>query len=402
MMLGCLRIWSVVVILLAVAGQARADVSLGEIDEAIATTSYDQALTLVNAGLVAAPGDVALRSRRARIHGYLGNLDAALDDLNVLRAEYPYDVDHVLARARLLARQGKDQAALTDLRQGVALAPDYEEVWRLRYQILARQPDDRSQLELEAVRLDAANRFPDASWWQLPDERPETGWSAQVGAAYEDLDNNLSSWGQQFVELSREHDAHGRYYLGLARDDRFGNADLTISFGGQRQFGNGWSAGLGVAFVDDPQFQPDYGYSANLGKSLANGWVLNLQYRRREYETATVGTTTGLMEKYVGEFRIAYALGLSHLHGASNSLGHTLTANWYYNDRSSIGLSVNTGEETEAIAPGQVLETDVRGLSVTGRRDISERLTLNWWLGLHDQGDFYRRQFLGMALTIRL
>lgn len=115
-----------------------------------------------------------------------------------------------------------------------------------------------------------------------------------------------------------------------------------------------------------------------------------------------MGSTMGTVEKYLGDFRIAYALGLSHLHGASNSLNHSLTANWYYSDRSSIGISLNTGEETEAIGPGQVLETDVRGVSVSGRRRLTNRLGLQWWLGLHEQGDYYRRQYVGMALTIQL
>ena len=389
-------------VLLAGIGAARADVAIREIDDAIATAAYDRAITLVNEQLAKSPDDATLRSRRARVYGYMGDIDAAMEDLDLLRATYPEDVDHALARAQLLARQGNDQDVLIDLRQGVALAPQYEEVWRLRHQLLLRQQDERSLVELEAVRSEAANRFPDASWWQVEDEPPVATWSVLVGAAHEDLDTGLSSWGQQFVEVSREDEVHGRYFVGLARDERFDNADLTISLGGQRQFGVGWSAGLDLAIVDDPQFQPDYGYSAFVGKSLADGWVANLQYRRREYDSATVGTTTGRVEKYVGDFRFAYALSLSHLHGASNSLGHSLTANWYYDNRSSIGLSLNAGEEAEAVGPGQVLETDVRGMTITGRREISDRLALHWWLGMHDQGDFYPRQYIGMALTIRL
>ncbi len=391
-----------VVILLAMVGGAQAADSLRDIDDAIATASYDEALVLIDRALTETPDDPGLRTRRARVHGYLGNVDAALRELNSLRAEHPQDVDYALARGRLFAQQGRYEEALVDLRQGVALAPEYEEVWRLRHQLLSRQQDERSRLELRAVRAEGAERFPDASWWRTDDDAHAATWAILVGAAHEDLDNDLSSWGQQFVEVSREHDVHGRYHFGLARDDRFGNADLTVALGGQRQFGNGWSAGMDIAFVDDPEFQPDYGYGASVGKSLADGWVVNLGYRRREYETATVSTTTGLVEKYVGAFRIAYSLSVSHLHGASNSLGHGLTANWYYSDRSSVGLSLNTGEEAEAIGPGQVLETDVSGVAVTGHRDITERLTLRWWLGLHDQGDFYRRQFVGMALTIQL
>lgn len=376
--------------------------SFGDIDDAIATAHYDRALTLIASELATAPGDVQLRFRRARVHSYLGNDAAAMQDLNALRSEHPYDVDYALARARILARQGRDDAALEDLRQAVALAPEYEDAWQLRYALLLRQPDEAARREREAVLGEAAIRFPDAYWWRSDEPGDDNEWTVVVGAGHEDLDNDLPSWNRQFVEVSRDHDDRGRYRLGVARDERFNSPDVSVSFGGDLFFGSDWSAGIDFTFVDDASFQPDFAYSVYAGRSIQDGWVLNLRYRRREYESATVGSTTGMVEKYVGDFRIAYALGLSHLHGESDSLSHGLTVNWYYSDISSIGLSFNTGEEAESIVPGQVLETDVRGITLVGRREISNRLTLQWWLGVHDQGDFYRRQYLGMAVTFRL
>jgi len=325
-----------------------------------------------------------------------------LQDLDALRREYPYDVDYALARARILSRQGRDDEALEDLRHAVVLAPEYEAVWQLRYALLSRHPGEAAQSERESTLREAAILFPDADWWRSDQPEDLEAWTVVVGASHENLDNDLPSWNQQFVEVSRDHDDRGRYRIGVARDERFDNADVSVSLGGDMFFDSDWSAGVDFTFVDDANFQPDIGYSVYAGRSLQDGWVINLRYRRREYETATVGSTTGTVEKYVGDYRIAYALGLSHLHGESNSVSHGLTVNWYYSDVSSIGISINTGEEAESIVPGQVLETDVRSATLVGRRAISNRLALQWWLGTHDQGDFYRRQYLGMALTFRL
>lgn len=383
-------------------GVDAAESSFQQIDRAIATANYGQAMALIDSQLAATPGDPGLRMRRARVHGYVGDYDAALSDLDALRQEHPYDVDYALARGRIFARQGRDAEALDDLRQAALLAPDYEAVWKLRYSVLARQQDEPSLRERETVQFEAAARFPRASWWREPATESVGRWTVLVGAGHEDLDNDLPSWGRQFIEVGHDYDRWGRYRAGVARDERFDSSDISLLLGGEMSFGADWFAGLDLTFVDQANFLPDFSFAAYAGRTLQKGWGVNLRYGRREYQTATVGTVTSSVEKYVGDFRVAYALGLSHLHGESNFMNHSLTVNWYYNARSSVGINLNTGEEAESVIPGVVLETDVRGVSLTGRRDISERMTLHWWLGLHDQGDFYRRQYLGMAVSLRL
>ena len=63
---------------------------------------------------------------------------------------------------------------------------------------------------------------------------------------------------------------------------------------------------------------------------------------------------------------------------------------------------MTVGREAEPIGGGQVLETDVKGISLRGRQQFNERFGLQWWLGVHDQGELYRRQFVGMAFSIRI
>lgn len=330
----------------------------------------------------------------------LASDDAMLAELTALRQQYPHDVDHALARGQLLARLGKDEAALLDLRDATTLAPDYEDTWRVRYAILSRQDGDEARSELEELLDNVSQRFPDSNWWQQPTVDMPLQWTITGGGTHESLDNGLPAWKQLFANAGHER-SWGRYRFGLASDSRFGESDLTFSVGGDVNIGPDWSAGIDVAVVGDPWFQPDLGYRVHALRSLQGGWVVNLLYQRREYTTATVSSFVPSVEKYYGEFRFAYALGYSRLQGGGDSFNHSVTGNWYYNDHASIGINISTGEESEAIGAGRVLQTDVRGFSVSGRQRLNDRTDFQWWLGSHKQGDFYRRTFLGMAVTFR-
>lgn len=311
----------------------------------------------------------------ARESADAGDIESALSILDQLRLAHPHDVDYAFARAQLFARQGRDAEALDELNAAMKLAPDYEEVRLLHEALLARQ----KKLADDAVQ-----------------------WLLLAGAGYQRLGGGLPPWNEQFFEVSRTQIDAWTYRIGIARDDRFEQADLAVSIGGDVHFASHWLTGFSLAVAGDADFRPDLEYKAKLGRSIQDGWVVAASLGRREYAATAVTNVSASLEKYHGKFRGAYSLLASRLPGAETMFGHVLALNWYYNDRSSIGLTINTGKEAEAIGPGQVLETDVRGLSLNGRRQINERFGLQWWLGLHEQGDYYRRDYLGLAVSIKL
>ena len=138
------------------------------------------------------------------------------------------------------------------------------------------------------------------------------------------------------------------------------------------------------------------------GRNLGDGWTAAVRLSGRDYPTTDSTALTSSIEKYVGDYRVAYGLGLGRLPGASPVASHAVTVDWYFSERSSIGISLNTGKEIEAIGAGRVLETDVRGISLRGRRHLNRRTSLQWWLGWHEQGEFYERTYLGLALSHRI
>ncbi len=360
------------------------------------------ALFLLASGIAYCGEDPAARFQEARALVQSGEPDQAIEILDTLRQAHPHDVDYPLARAQILASEGRDSEAIDDLHVALLLAPDYEDVWLLQHVLLARQPGDEARHEHEAFVQAASLRFPNATWWLAEPIDSTVRWSILAGVGYQRLSNDLPSWNDEFLEIVREHDRWGRYRVGIARNERYNRADLSVLLGGDVTFASNWLAGFTTAFSDDADFLPELEWSAHVRRSLYDGWAVGLAYRHRKYQDTTVASITGSVEKYLGSYRAAYAMGSSSLPGASALLNHRLTLNRYFENGFSLGVTISSGKEAEVIGPGRVLEMTVRGISLSGNKQLTDRFGVQWWAGLHDQGGFYRRDYLGLAVSIKL
>lgn len=331
-----------------------------------------------------------------------GELDDALTGISALRSEFPRNVDYALARAQILIALEQDQEALTELAAATKLAPDYEAVWRLRFAVLTRNAHTLSASERESLQQMAAARYPHADWWQALTETDRTRWTVLIGGGYDDLSNDLPSWNNQFVALQVRPNQRSFHELQLTRDQRFSDGDVGVRIGTDHTLKEMWFVGADIATVSDPVFSPELAFSAHVGRTLPAGWTADFRYRQRNYANDDVATVTATAEKYFGDFRTAYGLSASRLNSTSTTVGHAVSGNWYYSENTSFGLTLSFGEEAEAVGANQVLETDVSGLAISGRHRLTQRLEMQWWAGMHEQGDIYRRRYLGVAFSIRI
>ena len=373
-----------------------------DIDIAISEQDFVAAVALLDEHLAERPDDDTERFKRAQVFGWMGEYARARDDFDDLMKRHPENVDYVFGRARILGLQGDDAEALTEIRRARDLAPDYEAIWQLQFQLLSRQKTEDARVELDALYLEAEQEFPQAAWLRKPRNETRSSWTILAGLAVEQLSRNLPGWNQQFLEASSDSNGSTRYFFRAARHERFDRSDSTIGGGADWRLPNNWLAGFNADITPGASFQANNEYSLHAGRKFAKNWAADLRYRRRNYDTATVDFYVATTEYYFGNFRAAYTFGLANLHGASLSAGHTATLNWYRNDRTGFGISLNSGNEAEAIDADQVLVTRVRGIVLTGRHALNDRVGLHGWLGIHEQGDFYRRQYAGMAVSIRL
>jgi YaiO family outer membrane protein len=361
---------------------------------AISDGDYARARVELEAALVEQTDDAVLRYQLARVLGYEGLNEQALAEYDRLLSDYPDNADYLLGRALMLGRLGRTGEALRVTERGLELAPDYEDLWQLRLQLAERTADTALT---ESLRADLASRYPDASWWRrAPQPIEYTRWFTG-GWEHQSLSNGAPDWNRQFVRLDWQPSDRASYFGEIARSSRFGRNDLSLSVGGDWQALPIWRLGGSMASVPSADFEASRAFSVNAGRTWQSSWGTQFQLRRREYADTAVSSYGVTTDKYFSDYRVAYGLNFSRLHGAGSSLGHSLTFGWYPSGQRSVAISLGAGEEIETVGLNQLLRTNVSSVTLSGRQLLATRFTLNWWLGTHRQGDFYRRTYAGIS-----
>jgi YaiO family outer membrane protein len=373
------------------------------VNAAVEQRDYAHAASLLRAALASDPNDEAVRFELAQVLGWAGDFDAALAEYDALAAQQPANVDYALGRSQVLGWQGRDSAALAELTRARALAPDYEAVWQLELAILRR--NEAMVAAREKLQTLAAARFPDATWWraaELDAEAARFEPKAQLtfGASRDSLSTGVPDWQSLFASvrypLRGKVTPHGT----LTRDERFGATDTALAGGADWRVSQRWSMAFEVAVVPDAEFSPRRAATVSGQRALRGGWETEVRFRHRAYADAEVASAGGTVARYVGDFRAHYGIDLVRLRGtAAATTTHSAGLAYYRSARSRFDVSVVSGREAEAVGPGVVLRTEVRGFNVGGRQALGERWGASWWLGSQRQGDLYRRRYVGVAVT---
>jgi YaiO family outer membrane protein len=365
---------------------------------ALGVAGLSPALAPAQEGQAATGEDsVSQRYERARSLARSGATEAALMEFDALLADHPNDADYLLGRAQMQARLGETAAATVTADRALALAPGYEDVWQLRLQLAERGGDAATTA---ALRAEAAARFPAASWWQRSPAPTEYRRWFSGGYGAESLSNGAPGWSREFVRVDAQTAGGTALYGELSNSERFEETDTSFNAGGVWRLFPEWQLGAAAAITDDARFLPDFELSLDATRAWRNGWGSTVGFRKRDYATGDVSSFAFIGEKYIAAFRVAYRLDRSRLAGADSTLTHSLGATWYPNERRSFGITLGSGEEIEVIDLDQLLSTSVANVTLTGRETFSPRLSLDWWLGTHEQGDFYRRDYAGLSVRV--
>lgn len=369
-------------------------------ESALRVNRSEAEIRALNAQLALNPADHAARAGLARLLGQAGRYDEALAEYDTLISAFPHDVDHALARGQVLSWLGRNQESLEELERARALAPDYQAIWKLQLQVMKRLEPGAE--EIEALTVEAESRFPETDWRDTKPPADVIHWKLTVGGAYERLSGDIPNWNNQYIQVDWMQSGSQRYFGRIARDSRFDQSDQQFVTGGEWRLDNGWTWGAEINASPSADFQPETGFAVYVERPISKAWVADAAFRQRRYESATVSTYGAALQRYFGDYRVAYGLNLSHLHGFGNSLAHTLAMDWYLTSRDSVRITLSDGDETEAIGAGQVIETPVTSLTLSGRHEFTDRLSLSWWAGTNRQGDLYRRNYVGLAITVGL
>jgi YaiO family outer membrane protein len=229
---------------------------------------------------------------------------------------------------------------------------------------------------------------------KLPASEIEAGYSRET------LTNNLPDWTSTYLIGSHRFGDRHVLYGGLRETRRFDLNDNELHAGLYYPLGPAWTAQIEGSLSPSHEVLAKNSIYGHLQRSLPDGWGVGVGVRHSEYTRSGSDVLSVLAERYWGNFRGAYTLYNGRPEGASSGSSHRFQLNYYYADRSTIGLSYTEGREVESVGPPRgVLASDVRNWTLSGQHWLAPAWALTYDLTNHEQGTLYRRQ--GLRLGIR-
>jgi len=220
----------------------------------------------------------------------------------------------------------------------------------------------------------------------------------ELSHSRESLSNNRADWTSTELALSRELRERHTLYGGLRTTRRFGQNDSEGRIGLYYPLAAAWTAVVEGSVSPSHNVLPEYSVYGSLHRMLGGGWGLAAGLRHSEYSTTGAQVTSLSAERYWGNFRGAYTLYSGRPDGAPSGAAHRFQLNYYYGERSTVGLSYTMGREVENLGAAGVLSSDVRDWTLSGRHWLTPQFALTYDLVNHEQGNLYRRQGLRIGL----
>jgi YaiO family outer membrane protein len=229
----------------------------------------------------------------------------------------------------------------------------------------------------------------------MAQERPP--FELRLEGARDTLDRGHQDWTEASAQLAWRPAPGQAFLAGVRATERFGQRDregiagayLPLAAGGPTMH-------LEATGSATHRVLPRHTVLGELAQPLGNGWVVTGGGKHARYATGDVATAIATVERYLGDWRLAYTLTLSRPEGAGWGPTHRLVAGWHGGELRQAGLSVARGREAENVVPLGIVTSEARNVTLNAVLELAPRwgLVLEW--SRHEQGNLYTRR------TVRL
>ncbi len=382
--------------------QGTQDNCLQQARTAIDRKQLPQAQTLLQDHLQHSPGDEEARFTLARVLSWQQRYTEALQQFDSLISHRPDNSDYLLARARVHEWMGNDDLALADLQTARTTTPDYAEVWQQQIKLLARNDNQAFSTLLQQ----AQKRYPEIEWqqWQAPKTPISTRsarYQLETRLGYDALDNNRRDWKQAGVTLNgRTEKGGGNVRLDVF--ERFGLRDWQFAGGFYLPLNDDWSLATSASLSPTANVIARNRIESVISKHFTHGYNLHAGVQFANFAATDSRHLQLTGEYYWSRFRAAYTYRLIDVTNAGTGNNHRFVINHEYGHSSMFALSLSTGKDVEYDGTVSPPVSDVRIVSLYGRHNIGDDVTINWSVFKHQQGTFYTRNGLVIGIQFDL
>ena len=219
--------------------------------------------------------------------------------------------------------------------------------------------------------------------------------------ARERLSNGSSDWTEEFVALT--HDTVGRVQsasVKLSHTERFGLKDTTATFAAGSRLSRSVVGTVELGISSTHRVLAKRSMQGGLSMALEQGYGIAAALRQIDYNTTRLRALDLTVERYIGDYRIAYSIHPSRSSTAGNALGHRLQLGRFYGEDNQMQVLLAGGSEVDRPEIGIISRSQVRAIALFGRH----WLTPDWAIGFaasHTRQEKTRRNGLPISLLGR-
>lgn len=226
-----------------------------------------------------------------------------------------------------------------------------------------------------------------------PAERRTT---ARIAFTYDDLSGDLPSWREYGLAVNHEIDQKQFVEAGLLRTSRFDLEDNQVHGLYLYKFTSDLVATFEGNYSPTHRVLPEYTLGASISYTFLPATVGQLGIKTTSYDETRVNQVSIGVERYIGAFSIGATWRPAHAFG-ENINGGEIRGNYYYGERSRIGILLAAGEEVTPIGAQKII-TEVRAGAIIGQHWVSPDWAVTYAVSRTRQGDLYNRTGVNIGL----
>ncbi|HKK15206.1 MAG TPA: tetratricopeptide repeat protein [Gammaproteobacteria bacterium] len=360
--------------------------------------TYDQDIESLRMQLQSDPDNTELKYQLARHYNFNGQYRQAIELFEELLDVNANNADYLLGIGQSYLWSKQAATSIDYLEKAARLTPDYEAVQRA---LATAYRASGQEEKANAVYRDALSSF-DQPDWALTGVQSGTGkdypqFGLRMHNHMESLGYNPDSWRETRLALTTFLDENRNLTLFAEDAEHFSLDDQTYGISAAFPlFDRTWSYAE-ISFSPTHHFSPGYSLYAQVGHGFPHGWGILAGIRHRDYSNSTVNILDGTVEKYIGNYRLAYTLFASDSNVAGSAYSHRLQAGYYFAEKNSMQFAVTSGEEVDKITgANQIIRTEFTDVSLWGEFWVTTDFALEYGIGYTDlnlpvQGDSHRK-----------
>ena len=221
----------------------------------------------------------------------------------------------------------------------------------------------------------------------------------EAGTAYEELNRNYSSWRSTYLEI-KSGDSPRRFILLNGRQTRrFSLTDKELAGIISLPLGAKYTAAIEGSASSTHEVLPEKSITGRLSRTLGKGWLAGISAGKRVYDKSDVELGSMGIEYYFSFYRLAYTLYSSKVEKGGTNYSHSIGFDYYYAKKSSAGIRLSTGKESENLDGTNIISTRVKSAALVSRYWLNDHWGITCSATYHQQGNYYDRY--GLLLGIR-